>query len=83
VSTSTTNTTSQGQNTAGGAPGESTAGKWFSLSTRCSGAGTDYPTERGGGGSSHGGSYVGRNNNMRKQGLCFLHNQINSSNKFT
>jgi hypothetical protein len=20
---------------------------------------------------------------MRKQGLCFLHNQINSSNKFT
>jgi len=71
VSTSSHNNASQGQNQTSGTPGESTGGKWFSVSARRSGAGTAYPGDRGGGSTrGGGGSYAGgggRSGDLRKQ----------------
>jgi hypothetical protein len=67
VTTSNNNGPSQGQNTSSGPPGDSTTGKWYSVSARRGGTGTAYPGDRGG--SSRGGSYAGgRTGDLRKQG---------------
>ncbi|CAF2966047.1 unnamed protein product [Rotaria sp. Silwood2] len=65
ISTSVSNATSQGQNASIGTSGEASTGKWVSQSVRRGGTGTAYPGDRGG--STRGGSYGGRSNDMRKQ----------------
>jgi hypothetical protein len=65
VTPSVNNSTSQGQNSSSGTAGETSTGKWVSVSARRSGAGTAYPGDRG---STRGGAYAGRGSDMRKQG---------------
>jgi hypothetical protein len=65
VTPSVNNSTSQGQNTSTGTTGESSTGKWVSVSARRGGTGTAYPGDRG---STRTGSYAGRGTDMRKQG---------------
>jgi translation initiation factor 3 subunit G len=63
VTSTTNNSTSQGQNAPSGPTGESSTGKWVSVSARRPGAGTAYPGDRPG----RGGAYAGRGSDMRKQ----------------
>ncbi|UJR24732.1 hypothetical protein I4U23_006106 [Adineta vaga] len=68
TTTSTTNAAPQGQNTSGGATGETTTGKWVSKRVQGGGSGTAYPGDRGGPsrGPGAGGSYAGKNGDMRR-----------------
>ncbi len=62
------NSTSQGQNASSGTAGDTSTGKWVSVSARRAGAGTAYPGDR----PSRGGAYSSRGNDMRKQGFSFF-----------
>jgi len=63
VTSSVSNSTSQGQKSASGTTTDGSNQKWFSVSARRAGAGTDYPGDRD---STRSGTYSSRNNDARK-----------------